>query len=193
MSSRQLGTALLALVLMTGLAAGAGRRLADEDAARAYFGNIELVDQEGRGVRLYDDLLKDRVVVISSFFTRCQGICPVLNAKLAALQERLGQRMGRDVFFLSLTVDPEHDTPEVIAEYAKRWQAGPGWRFLSGPPEQVKAALRKLGQHVDVKEAHTTVLIMGNERTGLWKKANGVATPATLLEIVESLINDRGA
>jgi len=186
---------LAAGIALAALAAGptpGADRIASEQGARAYFGNIELVDQDGAVRRLYDDLLRGRVVVISSFFTRCQGICPVLNAKLAALQERLGPRMGRDVLFLSLTVDPEHDTPGVVADYARRWKAGPGWRFLSGEPQRVKDALRKLGQYAKVKEAHTTVMIIGNEPTGLWKKANGVASPEALLAIIESVIEDRG-
>lgn len=162
------------------------------NAAHHYFTDIELTDQDGRKHRLYTDLLHDKTVVINAFFASCQGVCPVLSAKMAKIQDYLGEKLGKDVVMLSITVDPKADTPEVLHQYAARWNARPGWLFLTGPPDNVSTALKKLGQYVENKEAHTTIVIVGNDKTGLWKKANGIATPQELVAIVDSVVNDKG-
>jgi protein SCO1 len=162
------------------------------NAAHHYFTDIELTDQDGRKHRLYTDLLHGKTVVINAFFASCQGVCPVLSAKMAKIQDYLGEKLGKDVVMLSITVDPKADTPEVLHQYAARWNARPGWLFLTGPPDNVSTALKKLGQYVENKEAHTTIVIVGNDKTGLWKKANGIATPQELVAIVDSVVHDKG-
>lgn len=162
------------------------------NAAQHYFTDVELIDQDGRPHRLYSDLLQGKTVVINAFFATCQGVCPVLSAKMAKIQDFLGDKLGKEVLILSITVDPKADTPEVLHQYAARWNAKPGWLFLTGPPDDVQIALQKLGQYVENKEAHTTIVIVGNDKTGLWKKANGIASPQELIAIVDSVINDKG-
>lgn len=164
----------------------------DTSPARSYFTDTELVAQDGVPRRFYTDLLAGKVVVINSFFASCQGVCPVMAGKLAKIQEWLGERLGDRVNLLSITVDAENDTPEVLAEYAERWRARPGWYFLTGEPERVERVLGKLGQAVDTREAHTNLLIVGNLETGLWKKAYGLAPPAELIRVVESVLEDQG-
>src|SRR5262245_56223091 len=93
--------------------------------------NVELTTQRGEHVRFYDDLVRDRTVVIQFFFTHCEGICPVSTGTMLSLQEELGERLGRDVDFLSITLDPARDTPEVLAEHARAIGARPGWTFLT--------------------------------------------------------------
>lgn len=165
----------------------------DRTAAHAYFTDLTLVDQHGESHEFYTDLLAGKVVVINAFFARCEGVCPAMNAKLVQVQKWLGERLGDDVVMLSITVDAEHDTPDVLAEYARQWDARPGWYFLTGNPETVDRALYKLGQYVEQKEGHTSIVIMGNEPTGLWKKANGLASPQDLVAILDSVISDSGA
>jgi protein SCO1/2 len=163
-----------------------------QDAARSYFGDIPLVDQSGRTQRLYSDLLADRSVVIDVMFTSCTGVCPVMSRTFAHLQDWLGDRLGRDVHLISISVDPENDTPAKLAEYAARYKARPGWYFLTGSKENVEAALRKLGQKAGNREDHQNLFLIGNDRTGLWKKAFGLAKPEEIQPIVESVVNDRG-
>jgi protein SCO1 len=164
-----------------------------ESAAHHYFTDVELVDQDGRPRRLYSDLLAGRTVVVDSFFSSCTGSCPAVAATLAKLQTALGDRLGRDVVLLSLSVDPQTDTPARLKEYASRLGARPGWYFLTGSRENVELALRKLGQYSERKEDHTNLLIVGNERTGLWKKVFGLAKPEEILAIVQGVLDDRGA
>ena len=160
--------------------------------AASYFGDIELLNQDGKTMRLYSDVMKDKVVVINSFFASCSASCPVMSKSLAALQTRFADRLGRDLVLVSITVDPEHDTPAKLHAYAKKWQAHQGWYFLTGSRENVDAALKKLGQYVAEPSAHMNVIVIGNERTGLWKKAFGLAPTEDLAKVVESVLNDRG-
>src|SRR5262245_18271928 len=115
------------------------RRLGD-----GYFPNLPVVTHEGKTLRFYDDLLKGKIVVINFIYTSCQDICPIATARLAQVEEKLGDKVGRDVFVISMTVDPAHDTPEQLNEYAKAFSAGPVWTFVTGKPEDVRAVNYKL-------------------------------------------------
>lgn len=160
--------------------------------AASYFGDIELLDQDGKTMRLYSDLMKDKVIVINSFFASCTQSCPVMSKSFAALQSRFADHLGRDLVFVSITVDPDNDTPAKLHAYARKWQAKPGWYFLTGSKANVNAALKKLGQYVEEPSAHMNLIVIGNERTGLWKKAMGLAPSEELAKVVESVLNDRG-
>lgn len=162
-------------------------------AAESYFTNVELVDQHGESRRLYRDLLQGKVVIIDTMFTECTGVCPVMSKTFQKIQEHVGDRLGEDVHMLSFSVDPETDTPEKLREYAERWEARPGWYFLTGEPDNVFLALRKLGGYVEDRDAHNTVIIIGNEPTGLWKKALGLAPSHKILPIVDSVLQDEGS
>lgn len=159
--------------------------------AEKYFSDVELINQDGQKMRFYSDVLKDKVVVINAFFTTCTGVCPPINRNLEKVQEALGDRLGKNTFLISISVDPETDTPSRLKEYSRRFHARPGWIFLTGKKENVDWALYKLGQYVESKDGHTTIIIIGNEAKGLWKKAFGLANPDELMKIVEDVINDR--
>jgi protein SCO1 len=168
---------------------------APEDAspARKYFTDVELLNQNGEKVRFYSDVLKGKTVIVNAFFTTCTSVCPPMNRNMEKIQEVLGDRVGRDVFLVSITVDPQVDTPARLKDYAKKFHAGPGWVFLTGKKENLDWALYKLGQYVETKDDHKTIFIIGNEPTGLWKKAFGMANVAELVQVVESVVNDKGA
>jgi len=160
--------------------------------AQKYFSDVELTNQDGKKVRFYSDVLKGKTVVVNAFFTSCTSVCPPMNRNMEKIQEAFGDRVGRDVFLVSLTVDPDVDTPARMKEYAQKFHAGPGWVFLTGKKENLDWALYKLGQYVERKDDHKTVFIIGNEPTGLWKKAFGMANVAELVQVVESVVNDKG-
>src|SRR5678815_2897466 len=159
--------------------------------AEKYFSDVELINQDGQRVRFYTDVLKNKIVVINTFFTTCTNICPPMNRNFEKMQEALGDRLGKNVFLVSISVDPETDTPTRLKEYSRRFHARPGWLFLTGKKENVNWALYKLGQYVETKDAHTTIIIIGNEPKGLWKKAFGLAKADELMKMVEDVINDR--
>ncbi len=161
-------------------------------AAEKYFSDVELVNQDGEKVRFYSDVLKGKTVVVNAFFTTCTSVCPPMNRSMEKIQEAFGDRVGKDVFLVSITVDPATDTPVRLKEYAAKFHAQKGWTFLTGKKENLDWALYKLGQYVEDKEGHKTVIIIGNEATGLWKKALGMAKVEELIQIVESVADDKG-
>jgi cytochrome oxidase Cu insertion factor (SCO1/SenC/PrrC family) len=120
-----------------------------------------------------------------------------MAAVFAGLQDRLGAQLGSKVFLLSLSVDPQNDTPERLKTYAEKFHARPGWIFLTGDPDNLQFALNKFGQRVERREDHFNLFIVGNEATGLWKKVlpmhqNGqMLTASELMDLVDSVIHDR--
>jgi protein SCO1/2 len=162
-----------------------------ESPSKHYFTDVELVNQNGEKMRFYSDLLEGKVVIINSFFATCAGSCLPLNRNLEKLQAALGEHMEKDVHIISISVDPTVDTPGNLKAYAKKLNAGPGWYFLTGDKESVDFALKKLGHFVDNKQDHLNIFIIGNERTGLWKKAFGLAKPDELMKVVDSVLNDQ--
>lgn len=164
---------------------------AERSPAEKYFSDVELIDQDGHKVRFYTDVLKNKVVVINTFFTTCTSICPPMNRNFEKMQDALGDRLGKDVFLVSITVDPETDTPTRLKDYGRRFHARPGWMFLTGKKENVDWALYKLGQYVETRDNHTSIFIIGNEPKGLWKKAFGLAKAEELIRIMEDVIADR--
>ena len=167
-------------------------RTAEVERARKYFSDVLLVNQDGEEMRFYSDLLHGKTVVICPFFTTCTGVCPVLTQKVAAIQRRFADRLGKDLHLISLSVDPETDTPPLLKAYAERFKAEPGWYFLGGKKENVDWALYKVGQYVEDKAAHTNIMVIGNEATGHWKKAFGLSTPEELIQLVEEVLDDAG-
>ena len=158
--------------------------------ALKYFTDVELINQDGAKLRFYSDLLKGHTVVIIPFFATCTNVCPPMNATMRKIQQALGSRVGKEIYLISITVDPVNDTPERLKEYAAKFHAEPGWYFVTGKPENVNLALEKLGQYVPDKNDHSTVMIIGNEATGLWKKAFALSPASALVTIIESVAND---
>lgn len=161
--------------------------------AQKYFGSTVLTDQNGKKLRLYEDLLKGKVVVVNAFFSTCQGVCLKTMPNVAALQAEAGDRLGKDVNFLSISADPLIDTPAKLKTYAQGLGAKPGWYFLTGDQQAVKDVLYKFfGQDGEVRENHSNVFIMGNERTGLWKKVRGFAEVEDIAPRFRSVLSDEG-
>jgi protein SCO1/2 len=163
----------------------------EPSAAQKYFTDTVLINQDGEKMRFYSDLLKGKTVIIDSFFATCQGSCLPMNRNLEKVQEALGDRLGKDAYIISISVDPTVDTPPALKAYSKKLNARPGWYFLTGDKASVDFVLKKLGQFVDDKQDHLNIFIIGNERTGLWKKAFGLAKSEELVKVVDSVINDK--
>jgi cytochrome oxidase Cu insertion factor (SCO1/SenC/PrrC family) len=147
-----------------------------EDSA-AYFPNLPLLTQGNKPVRFYNDLLKGKVVLVNFMFTTCKGVCSPMTANLAKVQRYLGDRVGHGINMISISVDPETDTAEVLKRYAATFKAQPGWYFLTGKKENVDWVLYKMGGYVEDKGEHSSVLIIGNEATGEWLKMPAMANP----------------
>jgi protein SCO1 len=161
------------------------------EVAASYFPNLTLVTQDNKPVRFYDDIMKNKVVVINFMFGTCTGICPPMTANLAKVQEYLGDRVGRDVNMASITVDPAIDTPDVLKRYAANYKPKTGWYFLTGKKENVDWVLYKLGGYVENKGDHNTFLIIGNEATGQWMKLFAMSKPAVIADAIMKMLSPK--
>ena len=151
-----------------------------------YFTNLPVVTHKGETLRFYDDLIKDKLVVFSFIYLTCNDICPLTSARLAQVKTRLGDRVGRDIFFYSVTMDPERDTPELLNAYAQAFDAGEGWLFLTGNPEDIKKIRWRLGERSRTLAEHRNHIILGNDKTGEWSRSSIYADTDRRLTLVES-------
>jgi protein SCO1 len=176
---------LLALAALT-FGGGAAAAPAGSPWGANYFPNTVLVNQDGKTVRFYDDLVKDKVVLINFIFTRCGASCPLETAKLRQVQEVLGERVGKDIFMYSISIDPDYDTPAVLKEYAQKFNVGPGWQFLTGKEADITVLRKKLGlvEDKESRDQHTNSLIVGNDRTGRWLHRSTFDNPKVLAAVL---------
>jgi cytochrome oxidase Cu insertion factor (SCO1/SenC/PrrC family) len=149
---------------------GDGKAAQDRPWGESYIPNLTVMTQRGKPVRFYDDLVKGKIVIISFIYTSCTDICPLTTARLAQLEEKLGDMVGREVFLISMTVDPKTDTPERLKEYAERFGAGPGWSFVTGKSDDIRAINYKFGDRSGVISEHRNEIVIGNDATGEWQK-----------------------
>ena len=149
-----------------------------------YFPNVPLITHEGKTVHFFDDLIKNKVVAINFIYTHCPDSCPLETAQLARVQKIMGDRLGKDVFFYSITIDPENDTPNALKEYRERFKAH--WTFLTGKKEDIVLLRRKLGLYIeeiqDGSNNHNVSLIIGNQKTGRWMKRSPFENPHVLAD-----------
>lgn len=183
---------VLSVPLLCGvvLPGGTTAQAADDSrqaAALRYFSDVTLQDQDGRPVRFYSDVLAGKTLVVHSFFGDCTGVCPVILQKLRALQDTLGDRLGRTVFIVSVSVDPARDSPSRLKALARSLGAKPGWMFLTGTPPHLEQALFKLGFATLTREAHNPTLIVGHEPAGNWQKLAASSTVVTLVTQLEDV------
>jgi protein SCO1/2 len=157
-----------------------------------YFPNVPLITQDGKTVHFFDDLLKDKIVAIDLIYTRCQFACPLETARLASVQQMLGDRVGRDIFFYSISIDPARDTPKVLKAYAEKYHAGPGWQFLTGRPDDIDLISKKLGLYSDPaasRDGHTPALMIGDVAGGQWMKNSATDNPRFLAIMIGDFLN----
>ena len=174
--------ALFATFLLAGTPGSAQQRW-----HKAYFPNVELVTQDGRKVRFYDDVLKGKVVAINFIYTKCPDVCPLDTAALRRVQKLLGPRMGRDVHFYSISLDPKNDTPTALKKYMRTFDVGPGWTFLTGRPQDLALIQNKFGikpVSAGMLTAHDTRYVLGNEPIARWLKRTPHDNPHVLAHIL---------
>jgi protein SCO1/2 len=178
-----------AAALLTPAAAVAGPWGAD------YFPNVPLTTQDGKVVRFYDDLLKGKSVAINLIYTHCSASCPLETAKLAQLQKIMGDRVGKDIFFYSISIDPKNDTPAALKAYMAKYHVGPGWLFLTGKEEDIKLISNKLGlaslTDAASRDGHMPSLMIGNEPSGQWMRNSAVDNPRFLAKQIGNFLRWR--
>ena len=150
--------------------------------------DIEVLDQNGRKIHFYTDLVKGQTVVINFIFTTCTTICPPLGATFARVQKELGDKVGRDVRFISISVDPATDTPERLKAWGAKFHAGDGWTFVTGNKPQVDELLYALGASSARREDHSPTVLIGNDAHGAWTRTYGLANTGQLVQIINDIM-----
>jgi protein SCO1/2 len=170
------------------------RRMSGRERIRLrHLPNVSLLAHTGQRVRFYDDLVRDKKVIINFMYVKCEGICVPVTANLARVQRRLGARVGRDIFMYSITLKPDEDSADILRDYAERHRAGTGWLFLTGAPADIEHLRRSLGfaSTDPVEDAdrsnHIGMLRYGVEPLTRWGACPGLANPE---HIVRSILWD---
>ncbi len=161
-----------------------------ERIRQRYFPNLVLTSHEGKKVKFYDDLVKDKIVVFNMFYAKCEGICSPVTRNLVRVQNLLGSRVGKDIFFYSFSLKPKDDTVPALAHYAEMHKVKPGWLFLTGSPDDMELLRRKLGfvdpdPELDKDTSnHIGVLKYGNEPLQRWGGCPGMQAPDAIAEAI---------
>jgi protein SCO1/2 len=149
--------------------------------------DLVLRDQEGRPVHFYSDLIKDKIVVLSFFYTSCTSSCPMQGKIFSELQALLGERLGKSVFLISVTTDPVRDQPRQLKIWATRYKVKPGWTLVTGNEAEMNKLLVQFIGNKAGGGMHLPVTFIGNDRKGIWTGASGVFAPEDLLKAVDYL------
>jgi protein SCO1/2 len=161
-----------------------------ERIRQRYFPNLVLTTQDGKQVKFYDDLVKDKIVVFNMFYAKCEGICSPVTRNLVRVQNLLGDRVGKDIFFYSFSLKPKEDTVAALKHYAEMHKVKPGWLFLTGSADDMETIRRKLGfvdpdPEVDKDTSnHIGVLKYGNEPLERWGGCPGMQAPDAIAEAI---------
>lgn len=145
--------------------------------------NSLVYDQNGKQVDFYTDLIKGKIVAINFIFTTCTASCPPLTATFRKVQQDAAQR-GLDVKLISISVDPTVDTPERLLAFAQKFNAEPGWTFVTGDKSEIDALLKGLGAAVTNKNDHTPMIMIGNDVADYWTRAYGLSSPTKLVDLI---------
>jgi protein SCO1/2 len=149
--------------------------------------DIPVVDQHGRRLRFYSDLIKGRVVAVNTIFSSCTTICPLMGANFAKLQKILSSDGDHKALLISISIDPSNDTPERLDEWSKRFgQSGPGWILVTGPKSDLDVLLKAFQVFTPDKQEHTPVVLIGGEGTGSWIRASALSPPSRLAELIHT-------
>ncbi len=153
--------------------------------------DVEVLDQEGNAIHFYSDLIKGKTVAINFIFTNCTTICPPLAATFARVQKEMGDKVGKDVHFISISVDPLTDTPERLKAWGAKFKRGNGWTFVTGNKQEMDKLLYALGASVSRREDHTPAVIVGNDLKGVWTRTYGLARTSQMVGLIENVIEGK--
>lgn len=149
--------------------------------------DIPVIDQDGKPKHFYTDLVKDKVVAVNFVFTTCRTICPPMGATFGKLQQVLGERAGKDVHLISVSVDPATDTPERLKAWSQKFGGGPGWTLVTGDRTEITRLLKAFGVYTANIGDHSPLVLIGNDSRHHWTRAYGLAAPAKLAELIDGM------
>jgi cytochrome oxidase Cu insertion factor (SCO1/SenC/PrrC family) len=150
--------------------------------------DVLVLDQDGRELKFYTDLVKGKTVAVNFIFTTCTTICPPLAATFRRVQQELGGRAGQDVHLISVSVDPANDTPERLRAWGAKFRAAPGWTFVTGAKPEIDELLRALAASTARPEDHSPTILILNDQKGIFTRTYGLARPSQILKIIDDVL-----
>ncbi|KAB0480515.1 protein SCO1/2 [Pseudomonas reinekei] len=166
---------------------------ARSESAQVKFADVALVDQNGKTVHLEQDLISNKIVVMSFIYTSCTTVCPVVSSIMGKVQKQLGARVGTEVQLVSISIDPQRDDAKRLNDYARTFQQGPGWSWLTGSPQSVSETLKGLGSFSGDFKSHQPLILVGDGNSRHWTRYYGFTDPMVLSREVEKLSGERNA
>ncbi|MHC8387251.1 SCO family protein [Pseudomonas sp. MDT2-39-1] len=166
---------------------------ASSESAQVKFADVALVDQNGKPVRLEKDLVTNKIVVMSFIYTSCTTVCPVVSSIMGKVQKQLGARVGDEVQLVSISIDPQRDDAKRLNDYARNFQKGPGWSWLTGSSQSINETLKGLGSFSGDFKSHQPLILVGDGNSRHWTRYYGFTDPAVLTREVEKLSGQRNA
>jgi protein SCO1/2 len=168
-------------------------KAARSESAQVKFADVALVDQNGKPVRLEKDLVTDKIVVMSFIYTSCTTVCPVVSSIMGKVQKQLGARVGEEVQLVSISIDPQRDDAKRLNDYARSFQKGPGWSWLTGSSQSINETLKGLGSFSGDFKSHQPLILVGDGNSRHWTRYYGFTDPTVLTRQVEKLSGQRNA
>jgi protein SCO1/2 len=156
------------------------------------YDDTALVTQDGKKLKLKSEVFADRIVVLDFAYTTCTTVCPVLSAVLAKVQDQLGDKSGKEVQLVTITVDPARDTPARLKQYAAKYGAKTGWLWLTGPTGTVNEVLKGFNAYAPNFEDHPAMILVGDPVSGSWTRFYGFSDPKDIMAKVDELRAARG-
>jgi protein SCO1 len=150
--------------------------------------DVEAFDQDGKPLRFYTDLIKGKTVMLNFVFTSCTYVCRMQGANFSRLQAALGRRLGADISLVSVSLDPQRDTPERLKSWGAKYGARPGWTMVTGAKPEMDRLLRALTGDASGVTEHSSVLFMGDYERGIWIRADSLDDPARLIQTLDAAL-----
>jgi protein SCO1/2 len=168
---------------------GGGSPPQDKAYVKMTIPDAEVLDQDGKKLRFYTDLIKGKVVVINFIFTTCAYICPMQGSSFSKLQAELGERSGEDIHLISVSTDPLTDTPDTLKAWGERFGVKRGWTLVTGEKKHMDNLLRALTGDTARTGEHSPIAIIGSDEKRVWIRAYGLESPKRMIEIIRNLPN----
>lgn len=175
----------LVLACLSG-AAGADSRTYKRTTERYQLPDVTLINQDGRNVRLKSLLESGKPVVVDFIYGTCTTICPVLSACYINLQQKLGVN-SQKVHLVSISIDPENDSPKVMREYLRRYRAKPGWDFLTGSRRDIDAVMKAFDAYIPNKMSHYALTLIRTPQSSAWIRVYGIMSTSEFMEEVRKV------
>jgi len=154
---------------------------------------LSMLNRFGDRVDLREDVIGDKIVVINFVYTNCTTVCPVISSIFAMVQDRLSGMMNKDIVLVTVTVDPTRDTPHRLSSFAKSFNPGDGWSWLTGDKKTVDKALRAMGAYTPNFEDHPAMVLIGDDNKSEWYRLYGFPAPEAIESKVKELLNNRSS